>query len=203
MDSHPNGVLYCRLMEYIKWRIEAVLRTLTMVKAQQHYLDNRLAAEFCLLQLRVCCELLAIGCIAIHTDVPQTKVLQRMWNADAIMTRFEKLKPEFFPFPVRSEKGEDGTFVQHEVVDALTKSELTKMYNFFGSLLHTGTFELYAKPKVRTYDFSLIEDFVSKLIRLLNDHTYQLHDGKTMVRIIMHNEKDGHVWINVLQRRPI
>jgi hypothetical protein len=203
LESHPNGALYCQLMEYIKWRTDAVLRTISMVKTGQHYLDNRLAADFCLLQLRFCCELLAIGCIAIHTDVPQAKRLHKMWNADAIMSAFGKLKPKFFPSPVKSTKESEGKYVHEDVAGALSKAELLKMYNFFGALLHTGTFELYAKPEVRTYDFSIVEDFINKLIRLLNEHTYLLHDGETMVRVIMHNAADGRVWLNVLQRKPI
>lgn len=43
--------------------------------------------------------------------------------------------------------------------------------------------------------------FVRALIRLLNDHTYLLHDQKKMVRVIMHNEKDGKVWLNELELR--
>ena len=200
---HPNGALYCDLMEFIKWRIEAVQKTIHLVRTKQHYLDNRLAAEFCLLQLRMCCELLAIGCIAIHTDVPQTKRFEKMWNAEAIMTNFKELKPSFFPVPVIDKIENDGSISQFPVEGALTQSELLQMYNLFGSLVHTGTFKKYKKSTTQAYDFSLLEDFIAKLVKLLNTHIYYLEENKQMIRVIMHNVQDGRVWLNRLEGRKI
>jgi hypothetical protein len=197
-QDHPNGPLYCDLMEYIKWRVESVLKTIHLVRTKQHYLDDRLAAEFCLLQLRMCCELLAIGCIAIHTDVPQTARLQKMWNADSIMSAFEKLKPEFFPEGTRDERQEGGVIQQHAVDGAMTKDEFLKAYNLFGGMLHTGNFQRYKTGSVETYDFSIIEQFLEKLTKLLSAHVYFLEQNKAMVRVIMHNVKDGRVYYNYL-----
>jgi hypothetical protein len=198
---HPNGALYCDLMEFIKWRIEAVQETIHLVRTKQHHLDNRLAAEFCLLQLRMCCELLAIGCIAIHTDVPQTKRFEKMWNAEAIMTIFEELKPDFFPKPVIDKIEEDGSISQFPVEGALAQSDLLQMYNLFGRLLHTGTFKKYKQSTTQAYDFSILEDFIAKLVKLLNKHIYYLEEYKQMIHVIMHNVKDGRVWLQALEGR--
>ena len=187
-------------MEYLKWRLDAVAQTMLMVKGGSHPLDSRLAAEFCLLQLRLCCELLAVGCVAIHTDVPQTRRLQEMWNADAAMNAFKKLKPQFFPTAVSEEVQANGVINYGLVRGALTKTELLKMYNFFGGLLHTGTLTNYKNRKARADDFRILAEFVSKLIKLLNIHTYKLHDDATLIRVIMRNEKDGRVWLNELRK---
>ena len=200
---HPNGALYCDLMEFIKWRIEAVQKTIHLVKTKRHYLDNRLAAGFCLLQLRMCCELLAIGCIAIHADVPQAKRFEKMWNADAIMKSVEVLKPDFFPQPVIEQMQKDGSISQFPVEGALTQSELLQMYNLFGSLLHTGTFKKYKQSTTQAYDFSILESFITKFVKLLNTHIYYLEQSKQMIRIIMHNVKDGRVWLQPLEGRKI
>lgn len=201
--DHPNGPLYCDLMEYIKWRVESVLKTIHLVKTKQHYLDNRLAAEYCLLQLRMSCELFAIGCIAIHTDVPQTTRLQKMWNADSIMSAFEKIKPEFLPQGVRDEKQPDGFYQQYAVDGAMTKDEFLKSYNLFGGMLHTGNFQRYKEASVETYDFSTIEEFLEKFMKLLSAHIYFLEQNKAMVRVIMHHVKDGRVYYNYLVGRKI
>lgn len=198
--SHPNATLYCQLMEYIKWRIKAVMKTTEQVKLRQHYLDNRLAAEFCLLQLRFCCELLAIGCVAIHTDVPQGKKLRKNWNAERTMSAFSELKPEFFPKPIKDILCDDGTFEQQPVENALTREEFLSDYSFFASQLHTGNYLRYKKMEIKRFDFGLIESFVSKFIRLLDNHTYYLHDEEIMIRVIMNNAKDGKVWLNELQK---
>jgi hypothetical protein len=200
-NTHDNIDLYGHLMEIIKWRTDAVMKTLVLVRTKNHYLDNAVVAEFCLLQLRLCCELLAIGCIAVHKDVPQSKRLHKMWNADAIMQKFHELKPRFFPHPVRSEKHPDDKWAQQNVQGALTKPELLKMYHFFGGLLHSGTFETYASRQRQTYDFKLIEEFLDKLLKLLNEHVNYLNDGEVMVRVIMSNaDQGGRVSWNVLEK---
>ena len=197
--THPNAVLYCQLMEYIKWRLEAVAKTLLILKQGRHYLDNRLAADFCLLQLRFCCELLAVGCMAIHTDVPQANHLQKQWNAERIMKAFEKLKSQFFPKPVRDEIRNDGMIIHVPITDALTRNELLKMYNFFGERLHTGTFKGYKNSETHAYNFETLEEFISKLMKLLSSHTYTLHDGDKIIRVIMKNEH-GQVWLDQLDK---
>jgi hypothetical protein len=45
-----------------------------------------------------------------------------------------------------------------------------------------------------------LEEFITKLKRLLNAHTYLLNDERTMIRVIMRNVTDGRVWINRLEQ---
>jgi|ERR1700733_305309 len=187
-------------METTKWRIDAITMAIDSVKTGVNYFQVPALAEFCLLQFRYCCELIAIGCIAIHKDVPQTRRFQKMWNAHEIMSAFEKIKPQFFPHPIRSEETSKDKWIQHPVDGALTKDELIRMYNFFGGLLHTGTFEAFADPNKKQHDFKMIEDFYDKLRKLLNEHIYYLYDGKTQVRVLMQDKVTGRVAWNVLQR---
>jgi hypothetical protein len=114
----------------VKWRIDAVLKTVEMVGTGQHYLANLPAAEFCLLQLRMVCELVALGCIAIHTDVPQTARLQKLWNEGAIIDDLKKLKPTYFPIPAKNVGDENGVIYFNVRLDdlGLNSSELLKMY---------------------------------------------------------------------------
>jgi hypothetical protein len=66
-------------MEQLKWRVDAVQKTMHLAKARRHYLPDGLAFEFCLLQLRYCCENIALGLVAIHTDVSKGKLRQQGW----------------------------------------------------------------------------------------------------------------------------
>jgi hypothetical protein len=199
--DHPNASLYCDLMESIKWRSDLINKTLHLVRIQKHYLDHRSAAEFCLLQLRFCCELLAKGCVAIHTDIPQTSSLHKVWSAKKIMKAFEKLNPQFFPVPIKDELGPDGIWEQRRVKDALTRTELLNMYSFFGELLHTGSFGGHKSPEKRIHNFGLLEEFVSKFIKLLNTHIYELNGYNKIIRVMMWSEKDGRVWLNELEKK--
>jgi|SRR5882724_2304781 len=57
-------------------------------------------SEFCYLQLRMLCELIAVGCLVVHGDVEGTKGLCKVWAADKVMKRLEKLHPDFYPHPM-------------------------------------------------------------------------------------------------------
>lgn len=178
-------------MEGIKRRTDAVLLNTRMLVTNCHFMDAIFVAEFCLLQLRFCCELLALGCIAIHTDAPNAKKLERVWNAEQIMKQFENIKPKFFPMGIKSVSMPNGTIDQQPVAGALTKDELVKMYSFVGRMLHSGTFKSHKIQKSQLHDIAIIDDFVAKLGKLLSDHIYLLYDEKRMIRIIMSNVGDG------------
>lgn len=201
LKAHQRIELYVRFMEGIKWRLLTnCIPTRKSVAEKSDYLENLAAAEFCLLQLRKSCELLALGCVAMHWDVRQTRKLCREWNAHRLMGTFEDLKPSFFPVPIRTEAvpgesvGRLPVADVHPVTDALTKKEMLKTYHIFGRLLYSGTFEDYTTPQREVYDFSLIDDFVRKMGKLLNDHLYSLYDGKMVVRVFMQNPQiGGHV----------
>ena len=59
--------------------------------------------EISYLQLRMMCELLAIGCLVAHGDISDTKSnsIQKEFNAEKIINRLENLHPNFYPHPVR------------------------------------------------------------------------------------------------------
>ncbi len=198
LKDAPHIDLYVRFMEGIKWRLLTdCIPTRRSVAGNRDYLPNLAAAEFCLLQLRKSCELLALGCVAMHQDARQTRKLRTEWNAHRIMGIFGELKPSFFPMPSRTEiipgASRPAGDVQ-PIKDALTKKEMLKAYHIFGRLLHSGTFEDYTTPQREVYDFSLIDNFVVKMMKLTNDHLYSLHDGKVVVRVFMQCPQiGGHV----------
>jgi hypothetical protein len=201
--QHPNSVLYCQLMEAIKQRTDVVLLNTRMLGGNCHYMGVNFVAEFCLLQLRFCCELLALGCVAIHTDAPSTKKLEKEWNAEQIMKAFEKIKPKFFPKAIKSAPMPNGSVDQQPVTGSLTKEEFVKMYSFIGKMLHSGTLRSLKTQNSQRYDIKIIDDFMGKLIKLLEDHIYLLYDEKRMIRVIMNNVADGKVWMNELLRTEL
>jgi hypothetical protein len=90
--------------------------------------------EYCFLQLRMLCELIALGCLTAHGDL-QTGKLKDAYEADKIIRRLQRLHPDFYPIAaIRTDKGprlyEDGF---------LTKEALTKLYWRCGDVLHRGS----------------------------------------------------------------
>lgn len=88
---------YRRVME------EAKLRALSMntVLSGAIALPVPLLNEFCYPQLRILCELIALGCLVAHGDIHETKSrdFQKSYHAGDIVKRLAKLHPNFYPSP--------------------------------------------------------------------------------------------------------
>lgn len=96
-DRDNANRLYCGLLLEIKHRVSWIESALNKRVA----LDEVASYEFCSLQIRILCELIAIGCLVAHGNIPgtQTKKLQKMWNADDIMRELKQLRTDFYPIP--------------------------------------------------------------------------------------------------------
>nr|MBI1231876.1 hypothetical protein [Cytophagales bacterium] len=186
--------LYCDLMEEVKRRI-AVVNSIT---AGLMPLPSIVAYETCYLQLRIICEIIALGCLAAHGDIPQTKSkrLLKAYNADDIIKNLEKLHPDFYPVPTRQicapEKDKVGK-VEAITEDYLQKSDLLKLYGECGNVLHRGNLKHILSQKERNISFKKIEAWVQKIMTLLNHHQIQLIDEDKMFWVLMQAKKDGRV----------
>jgi hypothetical protein len=61
---------YCGLMEELKARHAVVSKVLIDARESQFVLTPYVLGELCFLQLRMMCELIALGCLLVHGDVP-------------------------------------------------------------------------------------------------------------------------------------
>ena len=59
--------------------------------------------ELCFLQLRMLCELIALGCLTAHGDL-ETGKLKKAYEADEIIGRLQRLHPHFYPHAARQTK---------------------------------------------------------------------------------------------------
>jgi hypothetical protein len=135
--------LYSAILEETKVRINCV----NIALEGRTSLPEHNAVEFCYLQLRMLCELIAVGCLVVHGDVEGTKGLRKVWAADEIMKRLEQLHPDFYPHPavftfprpgrVRLEKVENGF---------LKRDELVRLVALTGDLLHRGSLKTLVSP---------------------------------------------------------
>src|ERR1700722_492219 len=104
--------LYLGILEEAKVRINCI----NIALGGRTNLPERGAIEFCYLQLRMLCELIAVGCLVVHGDIEGTKGIRKVWAADEIMKRLERLHPDFYPHPVLFTFPEPGR-VHLEVVE--------------------------------------------------------------------------------------
>lgn len=168
--------LYAQLMEEVKVRISATDKAVS----GQTGLPEQIVRDLCFLQLRMLCELIALGCLVAHGDIRAKSGLTKVYAADFIIKRLEQLHPNFYPRPIDIEPTKDGIHIEKSDADFLTKAELLVLYRQCGDRLHRGTVRKllseYKVPAVR--GFPDIVNWTNKIIALLTRHHIASFDNR-------------------------
>ena len=128
-------------------------------------LSDGVICDVCFLQLRMLCELIALGCLIAQGDL-ETGKLKKAYQADRIIRRLEQLHPKFYPATE-----DEGVF---------TKEELMKLYWRCGDVLHRGSFQT-VWSRLRYADaVEEIRTWKEKIEGLLSDHAIFMADGSTI-----------------------
>ena len=100
------------------------------------------AREYCYLQFRRMCELIALGCLQLHGDLPSARSggVAKEWHAEKIMRRLQKEHPHSFPQCVsRSEVNGIANLIANSKPNALSFTQFRSLYHECGEALHRGT----------------------------------------------------------------
>lgn len=102
-----SAQLYADILEEIKVRTAAIDAG---TGGRLPALPEPIIREHCFLQLRMICELIALGCLVAHGGIDGAELprLQKQWAADKIIEELEKLNPHFYPQAARLEPDENG-----------------------------------------------------------------------------------------------
>lgn len=161
---------YADILNEINVRIEILNKVIN----EQLGLPVPIIREISYLQLRMMCELVAIGCLVAHGDIDDTKSnnLQTEFNAEKILKRLTSLHPNFYPHPVRLIKNGDSIHFERIEDGFLTKSELINLYTNCGDKLHRGRLKKFKahSDEMMQPDFSDILKWGKKFVVLLEQH---------------------------------
>lgn len=190
--------LYCDLMLELRNRIDVV----SAILKGTYRLPQSTAYELCHLEFRLICELIAIGSLAAHGDIPASKSasLTKAYKADFILNSLEKLHPDFYPKPSRQIIGPDGKVQSLEDISTgfMTKKELVSLYHKCGAVLHRGSFR-EIKPR-KAGDFTKINERMKSIVTLLNHHTVRLIDRDYILLVVMNGQPSGDVQVSLAER---
>lgn len=138
-----------------------------------------LIREYCYLQLRMLCELIALGCLVAHGDITKTKYFQKAYKADDILQQLEKLHPNFYPQPFKPDftprtaaNPVGGIHLGEMDQDYLKKDDLIRLYAKCGSVLHKGNLRrlLAIKMTPEADPYREITFWGQKMLNLLSAH---------------------------------
>lgn len=193
------------VMSYLKLMHEVVVR-LDLVSAACNGVLNLTppyAFEYCYLQYRRICELLALGCLQLHGNlsVARSSEATKEWNAERIMRMLHKHHPHAFPQSATATKRSDGwSFVGNAKPNALTLAEFKALYSQCGQVLHRGTIRSIESEKTPDkVDYDKLIAWSHKIIDLLNQHFVSRSDGKGLYFVSLKAEEaDGGPACSVL-----
>ena len=202
--------LYASIMEEIKLRHAAIDTGLGTARA---LLPAPLTSEFCFLQIRMICELIAIGCLVAHGDITKDgkgKRLLNEWSAETIMTELGKLHPYFFPRPIkltvteRNGANPKGSIHLASRGRQISKEEFLTLYGRAGGALHRGTLnKLIGRKPTKAPGDAEIKDWAQKLMGLLNDHHISSWDNlRQLVCIMKATDQGGRVSVFLGEAPP-
>ncbi|TIR15294.1 MAG: hypothetical protein E5X34_29820 [Mesorhizobium sp.] len=141
--TNKQTQLYANLMHELKVRIDAI----NLALAGHTRLATPLVREFCWLQLRMLCELVALSCLVAHGDITflQPHKLGKNTSAQEILDRLSRLREHFYPIACRQKKGPPdpsgvATF-EMEAIDPspLPKDKLLELYGRTHRHVHRGS----------------------------------------------------------------
>ncbi|GLI23431.1 hypothetical protein GGQ86_003033 [Xanthobacter flavus] len=189
--------LYASLMDEVKVRIGAINQLL----AHPLLFPFPIRREFGFLQLRMICELVALGCLVAHEDIKATQSsdLRKKYAADEIINRLSDLHSDFFPTPhVRTENGRLNN-ITPKTEPYLTKDEMIKLVRECGDILHKGSLKKLIKPKYPIkYEIDDLVLYTNKLIRLLESHHINRLDGR-IILCILKTSTNGDVSVAIAE----
>jgi hypothetical protein len=88
--------LYCTLMGEIKFRLEFVKDIIH----GKNPIAGTIGKDICYLELRMVCELIALGSLVAHGDIKaRSKKLTEKWQADLLIAQMAKVHANFYPQP--------------------------------------------------------------------------------------------------------
>lgn len=196
-----TAAIYLDLMIEIKARLRAIQRCRNKTIAEPLFQEGYLAAEFMVVQLRMICEMIAVGCIVAHEIEPR-KDLKKEHSASQIFHEMEKLKPEFFPEPVKGiVDPETGILGYDPQTGAITKQELQGLYERCNELAHRIKWKEAVARKRRLYPTDYMFESAGKIANLLDVHLIKIAHPEKLIRVTMHGPT-GKVHWETLTRDP-
>lgn len=190
-ELHMQGQ-YADILNEVRTRIEA-LQTIVEGTAS---LQPWLTAELIYLQLRMLCELVAVGCLVAHGDLGKEKLgqLPKLHQAGAIVQQLEVLHPEFFPKPITMTSSNGAHHIEYVETGFLTKAEFLELYAETHQHLHRGSMAFIYRetnPK-QPPDVETALNWARKLLALLNTHHIKTCLGnKQLICFLAHEQADG------------
>ena len=186
---------YKALMVEARARVSSINNLLN----DQREIPSPFVREFGVLQIRMLCEIVALGCLVAHGDLVEkaskSKELKKSFAPGMIFSELDKLNDDYFPIPIKPEKTETGWHMaKYDGGPFATKADIRQIWNECGSILHRGSLKSLIKERTPVQrNFSDLSEWGQKLANLLNNHRIISIDRQiALITFLSHKESLAH-----------
>lgn len=192
-QTKKRDALYADMMEEVKVRLHCIDLA---IQGKTGY-PSPIVRELCYLQLRILCELIALACLVAHGDIAsvQAHKLGRVWSADEILGRLTRLRPHFYPAPIKQNSKGPGIWHMEGINPSpLPKEELLALYGLTHKYLHRGNLKKLMSmddPIDMEIDIPEIVKWGQKINDLLRLHVIAI-DADNLIIAMLRNANDNN-----------
>lgn len=200
-DTHQADItVYANILDEIRTRI----RGMNTIVLGTRSLPTWISAELCYVQLRMLCELVALGCLLAHGNIEASKgkKLQKEYAADDIFTRLEQLHPNFYPHPITCTFSPGSLHIERVESGYLTKEELVALYHECGDHLHRGSLSriFHANKPKQPPTVERALSWGMKFTNLLSQHHIASNTNqKHFLGFLSHHQANGNAYVAIAQ----
>ena len=161
---------------YYSLMVEAKARaaSINTFSNDQRGIPSPLVREYCVLQIRMLCEIIGLGCLVAHGDLIERgpKKLSKAFAPGEIFASLDRLHNDYFPVPISPEKTATGWHMAEYIGGPpATKSDIGQIWARCGDILHRGSLKSLVKEKNPVQnDFADVNEWGTKLMNLLSNH---------------------------------
>ncbi|MDB6025082.1 MAG: hypothetical protein JWM68_1305 [Verrucomicrobiales bacterium] len=186
-------VKYCNLMEEVKRRMNVIN---AFGAGSTHVLYKATTVETVYLQFRKMLELIAFGSLVANKQLFSQIYadFSKLWNARKLLDDLQKVNPHFYPQPMNEVPSTTPNVVNDLVPKTsgfLTRDEFVTLYKKCGKILHSEN--PYGTPIDYVEYEKSIQDWITKIIGLTNNHVIKLVNDPNMYLVHMKENRDDRV----------
>jgi hypothetical protein len=171
--------LYASIISEAKGRLRIIEQALSA--PSDEFLEYVAISDLCALQFRKTFEAIALGCLAVHGDLPGTNRLRNdQYRADKLLQSLERLHRNFYPTPCRVTNNGPIKKVDKFEGEWLRKESLRRLYFEFDHEMHVGT--LTRRSNVaKAIDKDSYRQILRGTQNLITTHWIKLLDGRRVL----------------------
>jgi hypothetical protein len=199
MKPDKQNTLYANLMDEVKVRVDCIK---SAAQGRMVY-PTPIVREFCYLQLRMLCELIALSCLVAHGDITflQPHKLGKSYSANDILERLARLREHFYPLAIIqtfTPGPPRGFSIAVVEPSPLPKEELLKLYADTHKYLHRGSLKKMLSmdtPIDITINMPDIVRWAQKINGLLSAHVITISAQKLLLCSLRNKDDDDKVQV--------